>query len=273
MKSSFTDVDGGGDIPHPPLLTPLVSLGEPEVAERQLADELARPLGVRRIEVVNAVRTGYRCLQDFDAEMRALSRDILADCAQKNAPCILVLARPYHMDPGIGHGIIQSLQCEGYPVLWNQYLPTDRAWLDWLFGQDLDAGLITHPLDIRDVWRASYSSNTNEILWGAKFAARCPWITCVIRLSSYECGMDQPTFIPVQRIVETSGTLFFKFGDLDATKPRGSVGIRTETVLHYLAKRSASIMELKRERLERCCPLIDHSPPTRGATEETCAPR
>ena len=70
---------------------------------------------------------------------------------------------------------------------------------------------------------SSYSGNTNEILWGAKFATRCPWITCVLRLSSYECGMDQPTFTPVQKIVEASGTLLFKFGDLDATRPAGSI--------------------------------------------------
>jgi hypothetical protein len=39
------------------------------------------------------------------------------------------------------------------------------------------------------VWPSSYSGNTNEILWAAKFAARMPWIACVVRLSSYECGM------------------------------------------------------------------------------------
>ena len=57
-------------------------------------------------------------------------------------------------------------------------------------------------------------------------AARCPWITCVVRLSSYECGMDQPTYTPTQKIVEATGTLFFKFGDLDSTKPAGGVKIR-----------------------------------------------
>jgi hypothetical protein len=61
--------------------------------------------------------------------------------------------------------------------------------------------------------------------------------------------MDQPAITPVQRIVETSGTLLFRFGDLDATKPTGSVAIRTETVLHYLAERSESIITTKLARL------------------------
>ncbi len=52
-----------------------------------------------------------------------MARATLAQCADTDAPCILVIARPYHIDPGI----------------------------------------------------ASYSANTNEILWVAKFAARMPW--------------------------------------------------------------------------------------------------
>ena len=85
---------------------------------------------------------------------------------------------------------------------------------------------IKSPFDISDVWTSSFGSNTNEIMWGAKVAARRPWITCVVRLSSYECGMDQPTYTPSQKIVEATGTLYFKFGDLDSTKPAGGIKIR-----------------------------------------------
>ena len=252
MKSSFLDEAGSGDTR---LLTPLVSLGEPAIAERQLAEALAEPFGVRRSDVVRAVRAGYRELREFDAEMRDRSLEILSRCARQGSPCIGVLGRPYHMDPGIGHRIVDALQRQGYPLLWNQYFPKDDALLRWLFAPDLKAGFVSDPLDISDVWPASFSSNTNEIVWGAKFAARCPWISCVVRLSSYECGMDQPTHTPVQRMIEASSTLFFKFGDLDATKPSGSVAIRTETVLHYLAERSESIILQKRARLPPQCPL------------------
>ena len=102
-----------------------------------------------------------------------------------------------------------------------------RIYLEWMFSAALRAGVVRSPFAISDVWPSSYSSNTNEILWDAKTAARVPWITCVIRLASYECGMDQPTYTPVQQIVERSGTLFFSFQDLDATKPAGAVKIRS----------------------------------------------
>src|SRR6266851_2554056 len=115
---------------------------------------------------------------------------------------------------------------------------------------------IRSAFDIRDVWPSSYSSNTNEILWGAKAAARIPWIACVVRMSSYECGMDQPTYTPVQQIIERSGTLFFSFQDLDSTKPSGSVKIRVETITHYLEKYAGDIIEKKKAAMGPGCPLL-----------------
>jgi predicted nucleotide-binding protein (sugar kinase/HSP70/actin superfamily) len=235
---------------------PFVSLGEPDLVPGQMHEFLAGVFDLERDETRRAVEAGYRALDAFNQKMRRHSRDILAACAREDRPCVLVLARPYHMDPGIGHEIEGQIQAAGFPILWMQYLPLDADWLDWLFGAEVRAGDIQHPFDISDVWLSSYSSNTNEIMWGAKLAARCPWITCVLRLSSYECGMDQPTFTPVQKIVEASSTLFFKFGDLDATKPAGSVRIRVETIVHYVRKRSPAIMEKKRAALAGPCPLL-----------------
>ena len=76
-----------------------------------------------------------------------------------------------------------------------------------------------------------------------------PWIACVVRFSSYECGMDQPTYTPVQTITESSGTLFFSFQDLDSTKPAGSVKIRVETISYYLEQYAQQIIERKLARL------------------------
>ncbi|HYB42751.1 MAG TPA: acyl-CoA dehydratase activase-related protein [Candidatus Methylomirabilis sp.] len=235
---------------------PFVSLDEPRLVPKQLWEGLRGVLpGLTREEVARAVDEGYRALASFNGRLRRASRDLLERCAVEDRPCVLVLARPYHMDPGIGHEIEVDIQAHGYPILWMQYLPTDPDLMDWAFGDDVRAGLVRSPFDIRDVWPSSYSSNTNEILWGAKVAARVPWIACVIRLSSYECGMDQPTYTPVQQIVERSGTLFFSFQDLDSTKPAGSVKIRVETIAHYLERRAEAIIADKKSRMPPGCPL------------------
>jgi predicted nucleotide-binding protein (sugar kinase/HSP70/actin superfamily) len=263
IKAGFTrerDVFAEEQIEY---ISPLVSLAEPRLVPKQLHQSLAGAvLGLSYAETRSAVTAGYAALDRFNRMARSASRDVLAQCAKSSRPCILILARPYHLDTGIGHEIEMDLQAYGYPILWVQYLPTDAALLNWLFADDLGAGIIDSPFDIADVWPSSYSGNTNEILWGAKVGARLPWVTCVIRLTSYECGMDQPTFTPVQQIVEGSGTLFFSFQDLDSTKPAGSVKIRVETIAHYLERHSPFIIREKVARLAPACPLCEGEMPT-----------
>ena len=241
-------------------ISPFVSLAEPLIVPKQLHRALEEAIpGLTLAEVGSAVTAGYKALAAFNKQMQDKGREILRWCAENDKPCILVLARPYHMDPGIGHEIEADLQAYGYPILWAQYLPVDADLMQWLFGDDISNGTISSPFDLRDVWPSSYSGNTNEILWGAKVAARLPWVSCVIRLASYECGMDQPTYTPVQKIVEGSGTLFFSFQDLDATKPAGSVKIRVETVAYYLERSSADIIAAKKLQTKGPCPLLSQA--------------
>ncbi|HEX6802077.1 MAG TPA: acyl-CoA dehydratase activase-related protein [Terriglobales bacterium] len=236
--------------------SPFVSLGDRHMVVGQLYDSMKDIFDLDLEETERAVKAGFAALDNVTAQIRDKGREILTWCAENNKPCVLVLARPYHMDTGIGHEIEAEVQACGYPILWLQYLPGDMDLMNWLFAWDLKEGRIKNPFDISDVWTSSYSSNTNEIMWGAKYAARCPWITCVVRLSSYECGMDQPTYTPTQKIVEATGTLYFKFGDLDSTKPAGGIKIRVETISHYLGKYSQEIIERKLSYLPPQCPLL-----------------
>ena len=250
-----SDVFGDNGIKY---VSPFVNMAEEEMVPKQMHESLKDAFDLDLAETERGVNAGYKALREFNEKARAETRKILTWCARNNKPCVMVLARPYHMDPGIGHEIEGDLQAHGYPIVWLQYMPVDQDLLDWVFGEEVKAKKIRSPLDISDVWTSSNSSNTNEIMWGAKFAARFPWITCVLRLSSYECGMDQPTYTPVQKTVEAAGTLFFKFGDLDSTKPAGSIRIRIETIVHYLGKYSDKIMQRKLELLPPNCPLLEH---------------
>ncbi|HKN74411.1 MAG TPA: acyl-CoA dehydratase activase-related protein [Candidatus Acidoferrum sp.] len=245
-------------------VSPFASLGDRNMVTEQLYTSLKDSFDLDMEETERAVQAGFLALDTFSEKARQHSRDVLTWCAKNQKPCILVLARPYHMDTGIGHEIEGELQAHGYPILWLQYLPNDLDLMNWVFEEDLRAGRIKSAFDINDVWTSSYSSNTNEIMWGAKFAARCPWIICVVRLSSYECGMDQPTYTPTQKIVEATGTLFFKFGDLDSTKPSGSIKIRVETIVHYMAKYSQEIIQRKLHLLSPRCPLDDAATPAKS---------
>ncbi|WP_170347561.1 acyl-CoA dehydratase activase-related protein [Ruegeria atlantica] len=238
-------------------LSPAVSLADPQIATRQLYDALKGVItDLRMTELRAAVATAYDALQEFDQSLRRQSLAVLSECATQNRPCILALGRPYHMDTGIGHAIESELQAFGYPILWGQYLPLDAEILDWLYGDLIKAGRVQSPFDISDIWKTSHSANTNELLWAARYGSIMPWITCSIRFSSYECGMDQPTYSPVQEITEALGTLFFVFQDLDETKPAGSVRIRVETIAYYLEQKSPNIIQSKLEALKTAPPEL-----------------
>ena len=79
--------------------------------------------------------------------------------------------------------------------------------------------------------------------------------------------MDQPTYTPVQKILEARGTLYFSFQDLDQTKPAGSVRIRTETISYYLHRSGPIIMANKIAHLNEGC--VSEKVPTRGGLSAT----
>jgi len=191
--------------------SPFVSMAEPDVVPKQIFDSMKDVLDLDLAETQRAVEAGYRELRAFNQKMRDESRKILTWCAREgNRAC----------------------WCWGVPITWTRESATKSKaicrrtairfsgcissyprGLCWMaFRRRSPRG--KNPITSRHLRRVDFlhRSNTNEILWGAKFATRFPWITCVLRLSSYECGMDQPTYTPTQKIVEATGTLFFKFG-------------------------------------------------------------
>ncbi len=106
------------------------------------------------------------------------------------------------------------------------------------------AGLIEHPLDIRDAWKNSYSENTSQKVWAAKFTARHPNLVA-LELSSFKCGHDAPIYTVVEETVTKSGTPYFSFKDIDENKPTGSIKIRVETISYFLKRYREEIVRQK----------------------------
>jgi predicted nucleotide-binding protein (sugar kinase/HSP70/actin superfamily) len=152
----------------------------------------------------------------------------------------VALGRPYHHDPGINHGILEDLQKLGYPILSQSTLPLDEDLLDRLFGDEVRAGVIAHPLDITDVWKNAFSAGTNHKIWAAKFTARHPNLVA-LELSSFKCGHDAPIYTAIEQIIVRSGTPYFAFKDLDENRPSASIKIRVETIHYFLTRYAAGL--------------------------------
>jgi activator of 2-hydroxyglutaryl-CoA dehydratase/predicted nucleotide-binding protein (sugar kinase/HSP70/actin superfamily) len=222
----------------------LVNFSDPKLIARQLLDTWGPVLGLSEDENARAVEVGFRELAAYEADIRARAREVLDQLERESRIGIVLLARPYHHDPGLNHEILDEFTKLGYPVFSQSTLPLDADLLERLFGDEVRAGAIKDPLEIQDVWKNSYSASTNHKVWAAKFTARHPNLVA-LELSSFKCGHDAPIYTVIESIIERSGTPYFSFKDIDENKPTGSIKIRVETI-HYFLKRYAEDMNRKR---------------------------
>jgi activator of 2-hydroxyglutaryl-CoA dehydratase/predicted nucleotide-binding protein (sugar kinase/HSP70/actin superfamily) len=222
-------------------LDPACSLIEPNLLRRQLFACFKDLLEITEDESDFACDEAFTALRLLDSEMEARGRKVLDQVEQEDRIAILLLGRPYHLDPGLNHSVLEEFQVLGYPVLSIRSVPKDEQYLARFFAEDLRQGRIKSPLEISDVWPENYSSNSAMKVWGAKFAAHHPNVV-VLDLSSFKCGHDAPTYGIIDSIISAAGTPYSALHDIDANKPGGSIKIRVKTYAHSLT--------LHKERLE-----------------------
>ena len=216
-------------------VSPFLSFAEPELLTRQMWQSFSPLLPLSRSENRRACTAGWRALEQFNGQLRQKGREILARLEQEQRLGIVLLSRPYHNDPGINHQIVEQLQRLGYPVLTIDSLPLDDEILGRLFKSEIEAGIIRSGRDISDVWKNSYSENSNRKIWAAKYVARHP-LLIGMELSSFKCGHDAPIYNLIEQIIEQSGTPFFAFKDIDENRPAGSIKIRIETIDYFMQR-------------------------------------
>lgn len=227
-------------------LDPILNLQDRRICADQMYKTWAPILGVSREENERALECGFRALAECEADIRQQARATLDQLEREDRIGIVMLGRVYHHDPGLNHEIMEEFQKLGYPVFSQSTLPLDEDLLERLFGDEVRAGLITHPLDISDVWKNRYSTSTNHKVWAAKFTARHPNLVA-LEVSSFKCGHDAPIYGVIESIIEQSGTPYFSFKDLDENKPSGSIRIRVETIDYFLRRYREDIVERRQK--------------------------
>lgn len=230
-------------------VSPFIQLNSEHLTARQLFQAFKDRFGLSEDENNFAVAEGYKAYNKFVNSLKERSLEVLREIEREGKIGIVVLARPYHNDPGINHEILEEFQKLGYPVFYQDALPTNPEILDELFGDEVRAGNIKSPFDISDVWKNSYSENTSRKIWAAKYTARHPNLVA-LELSSFKCGHDAPIYTIIQEIVERSGTPYFSFKDIDENKPSGAIKIRVETISYFL-KRYREDMVQKRKKVQQ----------------------
>ena len=224
-------------------LSPAFSFSEPTRFKDILFQTFGERLGLTRDENDFATQEAFKALDRFDADVQEKGRAILDVMEHENRVAILVIGRPYHLDPGLHHGIPDEFQVLGYPILSIRSIPKDKEYLQRFFEDD------ENPLDITDVWPENYSANSAAKVWAAKFASRHPNVV-LLDLSSFKCGHDAPTYGIVDAIVERSAVPHSTLHDLDANKPGGSIKIRVKTYAHSLKLHEERLEDIAKKKIE-----------------------
>ena len=227
-------------------LDPILNLQDRKICANQMYKAWAPLLGLSQEESDRALEVGFTALSDYESDIKRQARETLDQLEREDRIGIVMLGRVYHHDPGLNHEIMEEFQKLGYPVFSQNTLPTDEDMLERLFGDEVRAGVITHPLDISDVWKNRYSTSTNHKIWAAKFTARHPNLVA-LEVSSFKCGHDAPIYGVIEGIIERSGTPYFSFKDLDENKPTGSIRIRVETIDYFLRRYREDIIERRQK--------------------------
>jgi predicted CoA-substrate-specific enzyme activase len=235
VKAAFTkenDVFAEHNVNY---VDPILNFADRKLFAHQMLMAWQSILGLSLEENDRAVESGFKALTEYETSIRRRARQVIDQLEREDRIGIVMLGRPYHHDPGLNHEILDEFQKLGYPIFSQNTLPIDEDLLERLFGDDVREGVISHPLDIGDAWKNSYSCSTNHKVWAAKFTARHPNLVA-LEISSFKCGHDAPIYGVVEGIIEQSGTPYFCFKDLDENKPTGSIKIRVETIDYFLRR-------------------------------------
>src|ERR1700731_4427760 len=271
VKAAFTnenDVFAENNLKY---IDPVLNFADRKLFAYQMLQAWQPILGLSQDENDRAVEVGYKALEDYESSIRRRARQVLAQLEREDRIGIVMLGRPYHHDPGLNHEIMEEFQKLGYPIFSQNTLPLDEDMLERLFGEEVRAGVITHPLDITDAWKNSYSCSTNQKVWAAKFTARHPNLVA-LEISSFKCGHDAPIYGVIEGIIEESGTPYFCFKDLDENKPTGSIRIRVETIDYFLRRYRDEVIRKREAAGEIDAQLAALEAELRGATPSSPLP-
>jgi len=166
-------------------------------------------------EVKRAVKLAWAEMLKVKDDIRAEGKRILDKMSESGERGIVLVGRPYHVDPEINHGIPELIASYGLNVFTEDSLPI-------VCGGDLR---------VVDQW--VYHS---RLYSAARFVSKRDDME-LIQLNSFGCGLDAVTTDQVGEILENSGKLYTLL-KIDEVNNLGAVRIRIRSLISAMERRS-----------------------------------
>jgi predicted CoA-substrate-specific enzyme activase len=220
-------------------VNPVFDMAEWDVFERQLHSVMKPLFQVSRRENRAAMESARGIWDRFQINLQMQAAREIEKLEHSGGIGIVLLARPYHNDPGVNHGILDALNRHGYPIFTVDSLPRSGEIVERLFRDEIGT---SHAMDVRDVWVKCYSENTSLKIWAAKFVARHPNLVA-LDLSSFRCGHDAPLYSVMDDIFNQTASPYFTFHEIDENKPESSIRLRVETIHYFLQRHREELQQ------------------------------
>lgn len=197
-------------------IQPFLPVHDMKKLKKRLAEEFAEE-NISADEISRAVDKAAAEMENYRLDVQNFGDELLKRIEQSGEHAILLVGRPYHVDPEINHGIAEMIQSYGLPILSE----------DCVYHKEIDAPKIS----VVNQW--SYHA---RLYHAAQFAAQNPNVT-LIQLSSFGCGLDALTIEQVKEILEAHGKIYTMI-KLDEVSNLGAARIRLRSLLAALKRKS-----------------------------------
>ena len=219
VASYAENIRGNMDIlreKHIDFLQPFLPINDEKRMAARLYEELGAHEGLKKEEIVEAVDEAYKELAQYRQDVRDYGAKILERVEKTGEQVIMLVGRPYHIDPEINHGIPEMIQSYHLPIISEDavyHVPVKAA-----------------KLKIVNQW--SYHA---RLYHAAQFVAEHPNFT-LIQFSSFGCGLDALTTGQVKDILEAHNRIYTMI-KLDEVSNLGAARIRLRSLMAALARR------------------------------------
>jgi predicted nucleotide-binding protein (sugar kinase/HSP70/actin superfamily) len=168
-----------------PLDMPAINLNDKKLLKKTCVRYLSS-LGIPRRIIRRAFDKAQEAQRQFKAQVRALADKILADARAEARPVILLMGRPYHIDPLINHKIPDILTGFGVDVITEDSIP-------------LEAGQTLNNRHVMTQWEY-----INRYYHAARWVGRQAGVE-LVQLNSFGCGPDPFVLEEVRTILGEYG--------------------------------------------------------------------
>ncbi|MBQ9479909.1 MAG: 2-hydroxyacyl-CoA dehydratase, partial [Selenomonadaceae bacterium] len=194
-------------------IQPFLPVDDMKKLSKRLSEEFP---SIDRLEIQRAVDAAHAELEHYRRDVEQYGEQILERIKRTGEHAILLIGRPYHIDPEINHGIPELIQSYRLPIITEDavyHMPVQSP-----------------RLSVVNQW--SYHS---RLYHAAQVAAENPQLI-LIQLSSFGCGLDALTTDQVKEILESHERIYTMI-KLDEVSNLGAARIRLRSLLAALNHR------------------------------------